>query len=361
MSQTGVTFKIPERYEYVGPRLAGGQGYVYVYKDTFLQRKVAIKEMKYVENVGKLRDELARIREIHSRHVVEVYDLFKAKRSAGLALVEEYVPGQTLEDLASSQPPLSDDLIIKILWQIACGLADIHAHGIIHRDIKPQNIKQDHEDVIKILDFGLSSIITPESETVAARGTTHYLAPEMYDSPPIHLSLEIDVYAFGVTVWHFLNGGKLPVFLREVPPQSSGKSLRSAKVVLPKRLTDLLDRTLDRNPKNRPKISVIRDSLHEQLTSGQHRLVLQDGVNQKVVSKDNPRATLKAGTSSLTINYDQFNFVVEMVQGDVYFNNTEAIVGTVLPNSFVITFGDSNEGPSRTFVPVTVLVPEIVL
>lgn len=361
MSHTGITFKIPERYEYVGPRLEGGQGYVYVYRDTFLQRKVAIKEMKYVRDAGELRDELAMIREIRSPHVVEVYDLFEAKRSAGLALVEEYVPGQTLEDLASSQPSLSDDLIIKILWQIACGLADIHAHSIIHRDIKPRNIKQDHEGVIKILDFGLSSIITPEAETVAARGTTHYLAPEMYDSPPVHLNLEIDVYAFGVTVWHFLNGGKLPAFLREVPPQSSGKSLQSAKIGLPKRLTDLLDRTLDHNPENRPKMSVIRDSLHEQLTSGQHRLILRPGVNQKVVSKDNPRVTLKVGTSSLTINYDQFKFVVEMFQGDVYFNNTKAIVGTVLPSSFVITFGDSKEGPSRAFVPVIVIVPEVVL
>jgi eukaryotic-like serine/threonine-protein kinase len=363
MTHTGVTFKIPDRYEFVGPRLEGGQGYVYIYKDTFLQRNVAIKEMKHPGDAVALRDELARIREIRSRHVVEVYDLFEAKQSTNVALVEEYVPGPTLEDLAKSQPPLSQNQVIKILWQIACGLADVHAHNIIHRDIKPRNIKQDDEGVVKVLDFGLSSILVPGAETNAARGTTHYLAPEMFDNPPIPLNNEIDVYAFGVTVWYFLNGGMLPKALKEVPPQTGSltRSLQGAKIVLPNRLTDLLDRTIDLNPSNRPRMSLIRDFLHEQLTSGQHRLVFFHNGKQQILSKDNPRVTLRAGNSSLTIYYDQFNFVVEMVEGDVYSNNTNAAVGMALPSSFVITFGDSSEGPGRTFVPMNVMVPEVVL
>jgi len=363
MPPTGVTFKIPARYEYAGSSLEGGQGYVHIYKDTFLQRRVAIKEMKHPGDADTLRDELAKIREIRSRHVVEVYDLFEAKRSDRVALVEEYVPGPTLEDLAKLQPPLSENQAIRILWQIAYGLTDVHAHNIIHRDIKPRNIKQDDERVIKILDFGLSSIMAPGAETVAARGTTHYLAPEMYDTRPIPLSSEIDVYAFGVTVWYFLNRGILPTQLKEVPPQpqSLTRSLQGATTVLPQRITDLLDRTIDRNPSNRPKMESIRDALHEQLTSGQHRLVFHHNGEQQVLSKDNPRVTLKAGKASLKINYDQFNFVVESVEGNVYFNNTKPDIGMGLPKSFVITFGDSSEGPGRTFVPVTVLCPEVVL
>ena len=359
MSPTGVTFKIPDRYEYIGPRLVGGQGYVYVYIDTFLKRKVAIKEMRYPEDANSLREELAKISEIRSRHVVELYDFFEAKRSARIALVEEYVPGQTLEALATSQEALSQTQVIKILWQIACGITDIHSHGIIHRDIKPQNMKLDAEGIIKILDFGLSSNIYPEAETTAARGTTHYLAPEMYGSPPIPLGPEIDVYAFGVTVWHFLNGGIIPPPLKDIPPLSRRlcKSLQNAKTVLPERLTDLLDKTLDRDPDKRPNMSIIRDALHEQLTSGQHRLIFR----QKVLSIDNPRVTIKTGTSSLSINYDQFNFIVEKVEGDVYFNNSKATVGIALPKSLVVTFGDSSEGPARTHLPMTVLVPEVVI
>ena len=141
----------------------GGQGYVYIYKDTFLQRAVAIKEMKHPGDAHALRDELAKIREIRSRHVVEVYDLFEAKRSDRVALVEEYVPGPTLEELAASGGGPSENEAIKILWQIASGLADIHGHGVIHRDIKPQNMKRDGEGIIKILDFGLSSIAAPDA------------------------------------------------------------------------------------------------------------------------------------------------------------------------------------------------------
>lgn len=104
-------------------------------------------------------------------------------------------------------------------------------------------------------------------------------------------------------------------------------------------------------------MSIIRDALHEQLTSGQHRLIFR----QRVLSKDNPRVTIKTGPSSLTINYDQFNFIVEKVEGDVYFNNSKATVGIALPNSLVVTFGDSSEGPARTHLPMTVLAPEVVI
>lgn len=363
MVHAGVTFPIPSRYEYVGPRLDGGQGYVYLYRDTFLQRHVAIKEMKHPGDAGVLRDELAKIREIRSRHVVEVYDLFEAKRSGGVALVEEYVPGSTLENLAAFQPALSDIQAIRILWQIACGLSDIHAHHIIHRDVKPRNIKRDTEGVIKILDFGLSSNMAPEAETVASRGTAHYLAPEMYDTPPIRLSWEIDVYAFGVTAWHLLNGGILPAPLREVPPnlKNVNVSLQGAKVILPTHLTDMLDKTINRNPKQRPTMESIRDEFYRQITSGQHRLTFTYEGKHHLLSKVTPRATLKAGTSSLTINYDQFKYFVEIVEGEVYFNNAKVEVGMALPDSCVITFGDHTQGQGRTFVPMTVLVPEVVL
>src|SRR5690349_19523461 len=115
MAIKGVTFKIPNRYEYLGPRILGGQGYVYVYKDTFLARPVAIKEMKRIGDAKVLRDELAAIGEIRSRHVIEVYDLFEAKNSDRLALVEEYVPGQTLEEIAKAAEGVSVDAAIKLL------------------------------------------------------------------------------------------------------------------------------------------------------------------------------------------------------------------------------------------------------
>lgn len=363
MADKGVPFKIPDRYAYKGPRLAGGQGYVYIYQDTFLQRDVAIKVMKDPRDADELRGELSRIREIRSRHIVEIYDLFEAKRSNQVALVEEYVPGPTLEELATSGAILSENEATKLLWQIACGLADIHAHGIIHRDIKPQNIKRDAEGIIKILDLGISSVLAQHADTVNARGTITYLAPEMYHAPPIALTTDIDVYAFGVTTWHLLNGGKFPGPLNEKPPQSRNlaPSLQTASLVLPVRLTDLLDKALAPDPKDRPTMEGIRDILRSQITAGQHRLVLTYGGQQKMLHRAQRTVTLKVGVPSLTIVYDDINFVATNVVGDVYLNNTRIQVGANVPDSCVITFGDPGMASARTFVPMTILTPEVVL
>ena len=185
----------------------------------------------------------------------------------------------------------------------------------------------------------------------------------MYATPPIRLNRKIDVYAFGVTAWYLLNGGKLPSSLKETPPQSrtDAPSLQEAKLVLPKRLTDLLDKAIDRNPLHRPTVAAIRNALHGQITSGQHRLVITHGGERQVLSRTQPKATLRVGSASLTINYDEFNFVIQAVEGNVYLNNTKITVGLAVPDSCVITFGDSSEGPFRTFVPMTVLTPEVVL
>lgn len=363
MPRRGVSFSIPDRYEFLDERVVGGQGYVSKYRDKFLDRDVAMKEMRYPVDATSLRDELARIRDIRSRHVVEIYDLLEARRSNSVALVEEYVPGQTVQDLALSTPAISESTAIRTLWQIADGIADIHAQNIIHRDIKPQNMKLDSEGVVKILDFGLSSVLEPDAETRAARGTRHYRSPEMYETPPIALNEAIDVYAFGVTCWHVLNKGRLPNPLREVPPQSSGPcpSLQRASIVLPRRLTDLLDATLSCDASQRPAMAMVRDSLRSQIISGQHRLVFGYAGQQREISTTRPRATLSAGSSSLIIAYDQFQFFVEAAQGDVYLNNTRAVIGSVLPDSFVVTFGSSAEGPARNFIPMNILAPEVVL
>lgn len=363
MADKGVPFKIPDRYVYKGCRLNGGQGYVYIYQDTFLQRDVAIKVMKDPRDANELRDELARIREIRSRHIVEIYDLFEATRSNQVALVEEYVPGPTLEEVATSGSMLTGDDATKLLWQIACGLADIHAHSIIHRDIKPQNIKRDAEGIIKILDLGLSSVLAQDADTVNARGTITYLAPEMYNAPPIALTAEIDVYAFGVTAWNLLNGGELPSPLKEIPPQSRNlaPSLQTATLVLPKRLTDLLDTALAPDPQYRPTMAGIRDTLHNEITAGQHRLVLTYGGKQQTLRSDQRTATLTVGSASLTIAYNDLNFVATNVLGDVYLNNAKIQIGTNLPDSCVITLGNSAMGWNRTFVPTTILTPEVVL
>ena len=360
MARHGVTFKIPERYEYQGKTLEGGQGYVHIYRDSFLDRPVAIKEMKQIRDAEVLRDELARIREVRSRHVIEVYDLLRSKRTPRVALVEEYVPGVTLRELSTTIS--TEAAALRLLWQMASGLVDVHNHGIVHRDFNPNNIKRDSEGIIKILDFGLSAVEAPDTQTIAARGTVHYLAPEMYETPT-QIETTLDVYAFGVCAWYLLNKGKLPQPLKQTPPQSwkAAPSLETAEIQLAARVTTLLDAAVNPDPAARPEMTTIQQVLDSELTAGQHQLCIVHGSERQVVNAQKRHVVLRVGEAFVKIHYDRFEFRITDCGGDVYLNNTSIASGTAIPGACVLTFGGGHLGPFRTFVPMAVVNPEVVL
>ncbi len=164
--------EFPSRYQYQEQCFEGGQGKIYLCQDTHLDRLVAIKYLK--GEPSPLRKEAVALSKVRSKHVVEVYDFI----TDGLetAIVEEYISGSDLTKCHEQQ--LTSDKYLKILYQIACGIADIHAAGYIHRDIKPGNIKLSEENIIKILDFGLSSH-SDNANTINLRGTMPYIAPEL--------------------------------------------------------------------------------------------------------------------------------------------------------------------------------------
>ncbi|WP_208604732.1 protein kinase domain-containing protein, partial [Pseudomonas lactis] len=99
------------------------------------------------------------------------------------AIVLEFINGETLSSASFS----ADTNYLHLIWQISCGLADIHSHEIIHRDIKPGNIKIDGEGVVKILDFGLSRN-NAAAETRSIIGTPVFMAPELWGDQTIALT-----------------------------------------------------------------------------------------------------------------------------------------------------------------------------
>jgi len=356
-----VLFKLPSRYEYVGPRYEGGQGYVSIYKDTNLDRKVAVKYMKSVADAEVLRKELSALRDLSSRHVVQVYDLLFSKNSSAAALIQEYIPGDDLREYVKTS--CSIEAHLKTLWQLSCGLEDIHAQSKVHRDIKPSNVKFDGERILKILDFGLVSQLPSDDETVNARGTRHYLSPELCAPPPVKVTSAMDVYAFGVTAWYLLNAGTLPKALRQDPPQSDSRvpSFSTASFAVPSLVVTMLDRTLSLDPRRRPRISDVRQVLEDYLLTGRHVLTLSEGNNKRVLGSSGATATLRVGAASLAIRYNGLSFLIESVEGEVYINNTPAQAVTCIPGSCVLTFGSSGGPVGRTFVSASISKPEVVL
>ncbi|MFY8063009.1 MAG: protein kinase domain-containing protein, partial [Usitatibacteraceae bacterium] len=142
-----------DRYQTKGGPLVGGMAAVYPCMDIVLERQVAIKIMPGSAHRRRVRDELEALLKLRSKHVVQVYDVLN-HAEGDLAIVQEFIDGLDLFD--DKLAPSSLDGYLKLLWQIASGIADVHELGVIHRDIKPNNMKVDPEGVIKIFDFGLA-------------------------------------------------------------------------------------------------------------------------------------------------------------------------------------------------------------
>ena len=159
---------LPARYQPSGPAVDGGMSSVAFCKDQILERQVAVKFLQTTTHRRRMDDELAALLKMRSKHVVQIYDLCKFPDKC-IGIIQEFIDGKDL--LESFAPPTSIDSYYRQLWQIASGISDIHAVGVIHRDIKPNNMKVDPEGVIKIFDFGLARDAGPAAATVGFVGT----------------------------------------------------------------------------------------------------------------------------------------------------------------------------------------------
>jgi serine/threonine protein kinase len=354
-------FPLPARYEPTGERLGGGQGYVYVCKDSYLDRNVAIKVMHSKGDGVQLKRELRALCDIRSRHVAQVYELVTSKGGT-LGLVQEFISGEPLDEYALKDS-ISIDEYIKILYQVASGLADIHSRGKVHRDIKPHNLKFDSENVVKILDFGLIADLLVKHETTKARGTDGFLAPEFFHTPPMAFSSAADAYAFGVTAWFLANKGELPDELLEDPPQTSRKapSFGALSLPIPPEIVALLDSTLVVSARARPSMPSVKETIERRLLYGKHRAIFS--VDQRRIELVEPgkSVVLRSATGSLTVHYDGLSYRVIDATGDAYVNNAVAPLGSELPKSSVVTLGADALGSSRTFIAVDTSHPEVVL
>lgn len=207
---------LPTRYMPDGSRGSGGFGEVVFCKDLHLERMVAIKTIKELSELDRLKDEIAALMKMRSKHVVQVFDIINGQNST-FAIVMEYIDGTDLFNLDfKTLNPLT---LLKLLWQLASGISDIHASGVIHRDIKPNNMKLDKEGVLKIFDFGLARNSGNDARTVGFKGTPGFAAPEQFAFDEVNFLPAVDVYAFGVSAL-FLATQDLPLELKaSFPPK----------------------------------------------------------------------------------------------------------------------------------------------
>ncbi|UCC96989.1 MAG: protein kinase [Phycisphaerales bacterium] len=196
----------------------GAMGVVYLAHDTKLDRSVAIKSLPpEVEDNPKVLSRFARearvLASLNHPNIATIYD--EIEEAEGLSyLILEYIPGQTLaERIAKS--PLKLDEALSIAFQIAEAVAAAHEHDVIHRDLKPGNIKITPEGKVKVLDFGLAKAlggeVTDQQSTVTEPGrvigTPAYMSPEQARGQLT--DKRGDIWSFGCVLYEMLTG-KVP-------------------------------------------------------------------------------------------------------------------------------------------------------
>jgi serine/threonine protein kinase len=234
----------------------GGMATVELARDAQLGRKVAIKRLfASLVDDGTFRARFLREARLAAGlshpNLVAVYD---AGEEGGVPyIVMEYVEGETLAELMRRTGPLAPDRAVQILLQVCAGLEHAHAAGLIHRDIKPQNLLIRHDGVVKVADFGIARTLQATQLTQAGTvlGTAAYLAPEQAAAQPV--TAAADIYSLGAVSYELLTGrtpyefdslADLAIAQRQPPPPIDGA---------PPELEQAVVRALAFRPEERPE------------------------------------------------------------------------------------------------------------
>jgi serine/threonine-protein kinase len=252
---------IAGRYEVIGLLGVGGMGAVYKVRDRELDEVVALKMLKreIADSPGivdRFRREVKLARRVTHPNVARTFDLGEHEGERFLTM--EYVEGESLATRVARERQLPLAVVVEIASAICAGLDAAHAAGVVHRDLKPDNVLLGKDRVV-ITDFGIARAQEPDakSRTAVPLGTPAYMAPEQVEASP-NIDARADVYAFGAMLFELLTG-HLPfesesVFaiaamrLTQPPPDP-----RTYRPDLPESVANLVMRCMARKPEDRPQ------------------------------------------------------------------------------------------------------------
>ncbi len=204
---TGSTFA--GRYQIIEELGKGGMGKVYKALDTEIKEKIALKLINPEisadkKTIERFQNELKFARKISHRNVCRMYDLNKEEGNYYITM--EYVPGEDLKSVIGMMGQLSGGKAISVARQVCEGLTEAHKLGVVHRDLKPQNIMIDKEGNARIMDFGIARSIKGKGITDAGVmiGTPEYMSPEQAEVKEV--DQRSDIYSLGVILYEMATG-----------------------------------------------------------------------------------------------------------------------------------------------------------
>ena len=198
---------LADRYEIIERVGAGGMSDVYRATDHILERDVAVKVLKseFAEDAGfvsKFRAEAQSAAGLEHPNIVNIYDV--GSEDGMYYIVMEYVEGITLKTYIEKKGHLNYKEVISIAIQVGRGIEAAHSKGIIHRDIKPQNIIISHEGKVKVTDFGIARAASSNTMSADVMGSVHYSSPEQARNG--YVTAQSDIYSLGIVMYEMATG-----------------------------------------------------------------------------------------------------------------------------------------------------------
>jgi serine/threonine-protein kinase len=297
---------IKNRYEIEEILGEGGMAFVYKAKDRQLQRTVAIKTLKpnYVSQekfVDRFRREAQTAANLNHPNIVQIFDWGIEDEPY---FVMEYIEGNTLTSIISSNRTVGLNDILYIGSQVASGLKEAHKHGLVHRDIKPGNIMITPSGKVKVTDFGIVSLQNEESDitkTGAVLGTASYISPEQAQGKAV--SFESDLYSLGTVLYELITGkppfsGDSPIATATKHLTDKPEKLSTFRKDIPKGLENAVLKLLEKRPPDRFKSA---EDLRALLLQ-QRKQIQINQTQENLVDLTNPKIKFRFTLPALVIS-----------------------------------------------------------
>ncbi|MEG2678213.1 MAG: protein kinase, partial [Oscillospiraceae bacterium] len=248
--------KLDGRYEIIELIGAGGMANVYKARDLRENRIVAVKILReeFLDNeelVRRFKNESKAIGLLSHPNIVKVFDVNFS--DSVQFIVMEYIDGITLKDYIERKKPLSWKDTVHFTVQILRALQHAHDRGIVHRDIKPQNIMLLQDGSIKVMDFGIARFSRSETRTITDKtiGSVHYISPEQAKGDIT--DAKADLYSVGIMMYEMLTG-KLPfdsdsavsIAIKQI--SDNAKRPRDIVPEIPEALEEITLKAMAKNP-----------------------------------------------------------------------------------------------------------------
>ncbi|MEP7224457.1 MAG: protein kinase [Actinomycetota bacterium] len=251
---------IAERYELEEVVGHGGMSTVYKAHDSLLERNVALKVLhqQYNEDedfVERFKREARSVAQLQHPNIVTVIN--RGEEDGRQYIVFEFIDGENLKELVVRKGRLDLRDALEIALEVARGLAFAHDNGLVHRDVKPQNVLLNGDGRAKVTDFGIARSLDVDhgvTQTGTILGTSNYIAPEQASGQPV--DAHTDVYSLGIVLYEMLTGevpfpGESFVAIAMKHIQEPSPNVLDVRGDVPLRVAEMIDRALEKDPEHR--------------------------------------------------------------------------------------------------------------